>query len=405
MDGPAEMVVAVLGQTAYPESDLLAELCDLIRRFVVVTDVQADTLALWVAHTHVFDVFETTPYLAITSPEKRSGKTRLLEVLELVVSKPLVTANISDAALFRVIEERSPTLLIDEVDALMRAREREELRGLLNAGYRKGAEVYRMGGGNNTTLQSFKVYAPKALAGIGDCLPDTIADRAISVRLTRRTRAERIERFRLRDVAPAALELRDALAAWIAPHESRLTDLRPELPSELDDRAQDVWEPLLAVADLAGGDWPVRARRAAVVLSTGDERVDESVTATLLRDVHGIFSSNGHTAYRTAELLERLHKIEESPWGEMPNGKPLSPHGLSRLLKPYRIRTMSVRDHGSDPVRGYKFEQFRQAFASLALQSVTSVTDFSQSQTVVTPVTLRNASDANPDDIDFGRAP
>ena len=178
---------------------LLGDVRSFIRRFVVLDDHQADALALWVAHTHVFDAFGCTPYLAITSAEKRSGKTRLLEVLELLVGEPLPTANISDAALFRVVADKSPTLLMDEVDAIFKSRGREELRGLLNAGYRRGAVAHRMGGANNRNLETFPAYCPKAFAGIGDCLPDTITDRSIPIRLKRRIRGEIVERFRLRD--------------------------------------------------------------------------------------------------------------------------------------------------------------------------------------------------------------
>ena len=269
------------------------------------------------------------------------GKTRLLEVLELLVREPLPTANISDAALFRVIDDKRPTLLIDEVDAVFgRKSPREELRGILNAGYRQGATTHRMGGSNNTQLQTFSVYCPKAFAGIGDCLPDTIADRAISIRLERRTRNEVIERFRLRDVGPAGASLRDRLADWLEPNDD-ISEAPPELPDELDDRAQDVWEPLLAVADLAGGDWPDRARRAALELSTGEEREDDSITAQLIRDINAVFERRARNSLKTADLLDELHGIEERPWGDW-YGKPLTAHGLSRLLKPYRIKTMPV---------------------------------------------------------------
>jgi hypothetical protein len=239
-----------------PELPTLAGLLNgvraFIRRFVVLDDVQADAVTLWTAHTHVFDAFGCTPYLAISSPEKRSGKTRLLEVLELLVREPLPTANISDAALFRVIDARQPTLLVDEVDAVFgKKSQREELRGIINAGYRRGATTHRMGGANNTTLQTFSVYCPKAFAGIGDCLPDTITDRAIPIRLRRRTRDASVERFRLREVQPEGHALRDQLAAWLEPHFDHLADSRPQLPDEIDDRAQDVWEPLLAIAELA----------------------------------------------------------------------------------------------------------------------------------------------------------
>jgi Protein of unknown function (DUF3631) len=187
----------------------------------------------------------------LLAPEAKWQNT-VAGVLELLVRDPLPTANISDAALFRVIDDRRPTLLIDEVDAIFgKKSQRDELRGIINAGYRRGATTHRMGGANNTTLQTFSVYCPKAFAGIGDCLPDTILDRAIPIRLERQTRDSQAERFRHRDVAPEGQGLRDQLADWLERQHDYLAASRPELPDELDDRAQDVWEPLLAVADLA----------------------------------------------------------------------------------------------------------------------------------------------------------
>lgn len=355
---------------------LLEDVARFVRRFVVLTDDQSVAVALWVAHTHAFQAAECTPYIAVTSAEKKSGKTRLLEVLELLVREALPTANISDAALFRAIAELSPTLLLDEVDAIFgpKARDREDLRGMLNAGYRHGALARRMGGQRMTELQAFPVFCAKAFALIGE-LPDTIADRAIRIRLERRTREEPIERFRRRDVAPEAESLRDTLADWCEPQLEKLRAIRPHLPDELDDRAQDCWEPLLALADLAGGDWPSRAHHAALALSGPQARQDEdaSLTARLLKDIHQVFTANGTKRYRTADLITELCKIEESPWGDW-YGKTITAQGVSRLLQPHGIKTMSVKVDG-DTVRGYKEEQFANAFHRvLGVTGVTSVT-------------------------------
>jgi hypothetical protein len=372
---------------------LLEDVRTFVRRFVVLDDHQADAVTLWAAHTHVFDAFGCTPYLAITSPEKRSGKTRLLEVLELLVREPLQTVNISDAALFRVIEKRKPTLLLDEVDAVFKSEKREDLRGLLNAGYRRGAVAHRMGGANNRDLETFHVFCPKAFAGIGDCLPDTITDRSLPIRLKRRTRSEPVERFRRREVEPQGHELRDRLADWLEPQRDHLAASRPELPDELDDRAQDVWEPLLAIADLTREQampWSERARQAARALSTGEEREDDSLTVQLLHDIHAVF--NGTPRLKTADLLAGLYEIEESPWGDW-YGKPLSAHGLSRLLKPYRIKTMPVWVDGQTE-RGYKVEQFADSFARVV--SVRGVrSDRSQATSQAAP-NVPNAPNAYP---------
>ena len=378
---------------------LLGDVRAFIRRFVVLDDAQTDAITLWAAATHTFESFACTGYLAISSAEKRSGKTLLLEVLELLVRDPLPTANISDAALFRVIDERKPTLLIDEIDAIFgkKVREREELRGILNAGYRRGAVTHRMGGPSNTTLQTFSVYCPKAFAGIGDSLPDTIADRAIPIRLRRRTREEPVERFRLRTVEAEGLNLRDRLGDWLEPNRDYLAESWPDLPGELDDRAQDVWEALLAVADIGG--WSERARAAAIALMTGEEREDDSITVTLIRDIDTVFSASDDEPMKTADLLEGLHRIAESPWSEW-HGKPLTAHGLSRLLKPYRIKTMPVYT-GAETVRGYKVEQFSDAFAQLGVRGVRGVRSEARSQAGSNASNASNASVAeHPSDDD-----
>ena len=372
--------------SAEPRSFLLDDVSAFVRRFVVLTDEQLAAIALWIAHTHATRAADTTPYIAVTSAEKRSGKTRLLEVLELLVHEPLPTANISDAALFRAIAEMTPTLLLDEVDAIFgpKARDREDLRGMLNAGYRRGAVARRMGGPKMTTLEEFPVFCPKVFAGIGE-LPDTLSDRSIRIRLERRTREEPIDRFRRRDVAPEAAMLHDRIADWLEPQLDELLVLRPPLPEELDDRAQDCWEPLLAIAELAGGDWPARALDAALKLSGPEARQDEddSVSARLLADIHKVFSENGAERYRTADLIDELAKIEESPWGDW-YGKTISAQTVSKFLRPFRIRTQTVRAEGG-VVRGYKREQFADAFhRHLGVTGVTSVTSLTQSQKGVT---------------------
>jgi hypothetical protein len=372
---------------------LLEDVGRFIRRFVVLTEIQADTLALWTAHTHAIKAADTTPYLAITSAEKRSGKTRLLEVLELLVQTGLPTANTSDAALFRTISKLSPTLLLDEVDAIFKAREREDLRGLLNAGYRRGAVVRRMGGAKNTTLETFEVFCPKAFAGIGNCLPDTILDRSITIALQRKTREEEVERFRRRDVVPEGELLRDRLADWLEPQVDDLHRARPALPEDLDDRAQDMWESLLAVAELAGGDWPRRAWQAALELSGSGGREDESLTALLLKDIHAVFSNGAGEHVKTAELIAHLAEVEESPWGDW-HGRTISPQALSRLLRSHRIKTMPVWIDGKT-VRGYKAEQFADAFHRvLGVRSVSAVRSDATSHTPPNVPSAPNAQDA-----------
>jgi Protein of unknown function (DUF3631) len=328
---------------------------------VVLTNQQANALALWTFHTWALDAAEVTPYVHVSSAEKRSGKTRLLEVLELVVRSPIASANISDAALFRAIEEWSPTLLFDEIDSIFgpKARDREDLRGLLNAGYRRGKPALRVGGAKMTDLQSFSTFCPKVLSGIGK-VPDTISDRAIVIVLKRRKSTEAIERFRQRDAIEAAEPLRQSLESLSVHHVPELTEARPELPEALGDRARDSWEPLLAIAELAGEDWPQRARLAAVELS-GDEDVDDdTLRVRLLADIRGTFACNGNRL-PTSELLGVLKTDDEAPWADW-HGSGLSAKRLADLLRPYGIKSRSIRLEDGTTPKGYLLEQFEDVF-------------------------------------------
>lgn len=338
---------------------LLDELAAFVRRFVAMSEGQATTVALWTVHTHTLEASEATPYLAVTSAEKRSGKTRLLEVLALVARRPLSTANVSDAALFRSIGAAPPALLFDEIDAIFgpKARDREDLRSLMNAGYRRGAEVLRcVGEGSKQEVQAFAVFCPKVLAGIGE-LPDTVADRSLPIRLERRARNEPVERFRRRDAEDEGTRLREACERFAVDSLEELDGARPELPDELDDRGQDAAEPLLAIADLAGGDWPGRARRAIVELRAGAALEDESIGVRLLGDVRDVFADRDRLS--SADLLDGLYALDEAPWGDW-YGKPLTTRGLAKLLKPYGIKSRTVRlvDGSTGTAKGFQREQF-----------------------------------------------
>ena len=198
-----------------PLDELLGGVETLLGRYVVISDAQAVALSLFVCHSHSIDAAETSPYLAVTSAEKRSGKTRLLEVLELLVRAPVRAANVSDAALFRLLAEKPRTLLFDEVDAIFSAKgNREDLRALLNAGYRRGSPAYRVvGEGSRMSVEPFECFGAKVLSGIG-MLPDTISDRAFPIRLKRKAAGENVERFRAREARAIAEPLRAALEAW-----------------------------------------------------------------------------------------------------------------------------------------------------------------------------------------------
>jgi Protein of unknown function (DUF3631) len=308
-------------------ADVLAEIEATLRRYVVLPgDVEATALTLWVAHTHALDGAHATPYLLVMSPEKRSGKTRLLEVIELLVARPWRVTSASEAALFRKIGQERPTLLLDEVDAIFNitSQRTEALRAVINGRNRPGAAVARCVGEKGDTVKDFKLFCPKVLAGIDTGrLPDTIRDRGVTLELQRKTAAERIARFRHRDADVEVGRLRAALAAWSATASATLLAAEPELPAEINDRAAEAWEPLVAIADLAGDEWASRARVAALSLSGNFQEEEVSHGLRLLAAIRTAFGHRDNI--RTAELLEAVNADDELPFGEWRDGMGLDP--------------------------------------------------------------------------------
>jgi Protein of unknown function (DUF3631) len=345
-----------------------------IKRYVVIADEAADFLALWVAHTHAFEAALTTPYVRVTSAERASGKTRLLECLSLLVRRGWLAVNPSAAVVFRKGDSDAPTLLLDEIDQTPFG-DRRDLLAVLNAGYRIGVKVPRCDDKGN--LHEFDVFYPKAFSGIDDGkLPDTLYSRSVPVRLERRRPDELIERFTHRRAEPEAEKLSERIASWTVAHLERLADAEPDLPNELGDREQEVWEPLFAIADLAGGDWPQRARHAAVTLAKAKGDTEESRGVQLLTDLRRVFEEHDNPdAMFSADLADALNAIEESPWGGWNDGSGITKHELARHLRRYGIhphdKTIRI---GGAVGRGYFRSSFADAWSRYTVTRVTSVT-------------------------------
>lgn len=360
-DGVAEQIAAALLRLPGPVEPgyaCLDAVAGFLARFVAFPSPAAlDAIVLWIVHTHAFPAAETTPRLAILSAEKRSGKSRTLELLELLCARPRMSMTMSGSVVYRIVESEHPTLLLDEIDTVFtkgRDDRNEDLRGILNAGHRRGAKAYRCGGAKMSEVQSFDAFCPVALAGIGS-LPATIEDRSIVIRMRRRASSEPVQRLRRRKVAPQAEALRDRLADWAAANLDALTEAEPELPDELDDRAADGWEPMLALAEAAGSNWPDRARVAAIELSAGKSATEDTIGVRLLADIRGVFGSA--TRLSSADLVTRLVALEEAPWGALYGGHPLDARGLARRLHAYGVKPHVVRIGGATP-RGYDVADF-----------------------------------------------
>jgi hypothetical protein len=370
-NGPRSDAFTLHSDPPWPEpvdgSALLDELARILTRRVVLPKWAAETLALWVLHTYAFELRDVTTYIGIESPEKRCGKTTLLGLLNELAHRAVASSNISPPAFFRVIEDFSPTLLIDEVDTFLKGN--DQLKGILNAGYhRKAAFVLRAGPapassedpererfGAPGAVKRFSCWCPKVLAKIGP-FPDTLADRCIVIRMNRKTSIEKCDRSRQLDPAP----LRQRCARFVLDHAGEIASAQPQIPSVLNDRAADIWEPIFALADLAGGPWPESARQAAVHLTASAQ--DSNPIGSLLFDIFKLFALAAQDRIFTRALLFGLNqRFTDRPWMELRKGKEVTEMWLAQKLRPYGIRPKTLRIQ-DQVAKGYAEEDFREAF-------------------------------------------
>jgi Protein of unknown function (DUF3631) len=347
-------------------AQLLDDVLAFLRTFVIYPSTHAHVAhALWIQHTHLMDAWESTPRIAFLSPEPASGKTRALEITELITPNPVEAINVSAAYLFRKVDsdDGRPTILFDEVDTVFgpKAKEHEDVRGLLNAGHRKGAIAGRcVMRGKNVELVDYPAYCAVALAGLGD-LPDTILTRSIVIRMRRRAPNESVTPYRRRVNAAAGHALRDQLARWAKSIEATVTDAWPQMPDGIEDRHADVWEALLAIADAAGGNWPERARAAAIAFVSESRESTPSLGIRLLTDIRAIFDKDKAEQLATQALLDALIALEEAPWAELVAGKPLNARGLAKRLTVYGVKSKNLALGGQRP-KGYRREDFTDAW-------------------------------------------
>jgi hypothetical protein len=352
-------------ESANDTEALLEDIVAFLRRFVVLTDGQLLAIALWLLHTYAFDAADNTPYLNIHSVLMQCGKSRLLAILKLLAHNADTMITPSEAVVYRWIEGLpNPTLLLDEVDAIWSTStgDNEALRALVNAGYERGGQVPRCV--NFTEIQFFNVFCPKALAGIGR-LPDTVADRSIPIKLKRKKASEPCERFRKRlpGVSGPAEDICSRAEAWAAPNIDALRAAWPELPDCLSDRQHDCIEPLLAIADLAGGRWPADARAAFVRIFAGARSADDSLRLRCLTDCRDALGAGGDV--QSSELVARLQAIEDGPWQE----QILTANRLAFLLRDFDVKPLQLRF--PDPIgqkRGYRWAEFEDAFLEVAME-------------------------------------
>ncbi|MGX1884453.1 DUF3631 domain-containing protein [Streptomyces sp. NPDC055287] len=327
-------------------------------------------VTLWDAHAHLIDVLDGTARIAFLSPEPGSGKSRALEIVETLTPRAATTVNASANALFRLVEapEGTPTLLFDEIDTVFGAKAGgdELVRGFLNSGYRRGGKSLRcVSDGNNQTAAWFSSFCAVAMAGLGS-LPDTILTRSVIIRMRKRAPNEKCEPYRRRSHEHQGHALRDRLAAWTHTVREQVAEAWPVMLEGVSDRPADVWEPLLAVADAAGGEWPGRARAACLeLIHAATENDEASLGVRLLTDLRDTVFC-GADRVPTAVILECLLRMDEGPWADL-DDKPLNSRTLAKLLGQYvtstnkPIKPRGIRTPSGFP-KGYYAEDLADAW-------------------------------------------
>jgi hypothetical protein len=344
---------------------LLGRLREALVTYVVFpSDEATDAVVLWIAATHAQECWEHATRLVVKSPEKRCGKSRLLEIIRETVRRPVTSVNISAAALVRSITTNDPpTLLVDEADRLygskVKSELNEDLTGILNSGFARDWPYIRYNAAKGIP-ESFPTYCMAAMASKKVDLPDTIEDRAVMIVMRRRKSGEYVAQYRRRN-APPLRELRDQLHDWVAENRDTLAKSEPDLPVE--DRAADVWEPLVSIADAAGAEWGKRARDACHALSeeAGANDSESSLNLKLLRDMRSIFDTDGAPALWTETVIARLVALPESPWHNL-HGRFVDARDIANLIKGYGVHPKDVRQGGGANRKGYHRDQLHDAW-------------------------------------------
>ncbi len=337
-------------------AEMLDEITREIRRYVVISDDSAAASALWTVASYDPDAFYIFPRLFVSSAEKRCGKSTMLDVIECMTNKPLVSANIRSAALFRSIEMARPTMILDEADTFL--RDDEDLRGVVNSGHKRNGAVIRCVG-DDAEPRSFSTFCPMVIAGIGR-QHETIEDRCILVMLRRKRFDETVESFRP-DKAPQLERLARMAARFVEDAHARLAAAEPVVPHGVYNRMADNWRPLLAVADIAGGRWPELARRIAETMAAAAAGDNLSNRLLVLSDIRDVFAEKGEAWLASAEMVEALVAIEGRPWAEWNKGRAMTTNSLARLLAPHGIGPGNRRVSGK-VLKGYKLSTFADAF-------------------------------------------
>jgi putative DNA primase/helicase len=310
-----------------------------------LTDGSAEAIALWVMLAHTLESSEFAPRLAFVSPVHECGKTTAMELLLELVPHPMPTSNVSPAVIYRSIKA-DITLLIDEADTFMEGR--DELTGIMNSGHKRAtAYVYRCIGNDHTPTKSL-TFCAMAIARIGNLSP-TLASRSIEIRMRRKRPDEKLTRFSSAH-RESLKQLKARIEKWKSTGRYKsLNGADPTLP--LSNRAADNSRHMVSIACLAGGEWPIMAVAAAMMLAP---KVELVAGERLLGAIKQVFASTTETRLPSATLCSLLNfSSDEDDWTQA---------GLAAELRRFDIRPKAMRI-GANVVRGYDRADFEDAWA------------------------------------------
>jgi putative DNA primase/helicase len=344
---------------------IVAEVAVFLRCHIVLPPVLILVITAWVLAAWLSDAWDRFPHLAITSPDRRCGKTRLLDLLKLITPNAYCTSNISCAALYRLIELKRPTLLLDEAQSIRRRASEvsEVLRELLNAGIDRDAKVLRVGGESNSEIQEFGIYAPKVIALIGE-LDGVLADRCLPIDMRRKTVADTIQPYRSRIVEPIGKALHAKLEHWAKKYAKRVAAIYDHLEAFAirNDRMAELLLPLQAVLKVAD---PASLKLLESYAHSLDERDRDTVSPGVqllaaCREIVGRNKIAVATGFiSTQSLLTALMQRDWEPWCHWSQGRAMTPHALGDLLRPFSIRASRNRNQTA---RGFIVRDFEEAW-------------------------------------------
>lgn len=363
-------------------ADLLDGVAAEFRRFLVLPSHADTILALWTLHTYSWAQCEYSPIVAITSPVRSCGKSRVLDVLEKVVSNSFRTGNMSEPVLFRVLDARKPSVLIDEFDTIPEDR-RDALANILKHGFHRAGRVHRVEGDSEKKVVEFVVFGPKALACIKlSTLDAPTVSRCINIRMQRKKSTQKVARLR----RYCGTEWQQKCLRWSEDHREQIEAATAAMPDALGDREQDIYEPLFVLANLAGGDWPDKIKRAALALCGESADAPTESAVLLLTWIQTHFAKSTTDNVSSAALVEWLNKREDAPFFAWNNGKGIGQNEVRRLLAGFDVQPRTVR-LGDKTAKGYARDRLQDAFDAYLPQ-----VPVENGNTVTTPENIDDSS-------------